>query len=91
MLLLPQGADQYVFSDRVVRAGACQRLLPDAVNPDGIRTSLVSLLSDADYRNAARRLQAEIAAMPAPETVVADIEDVVRSARRREVVAVQRC
>lgn len=77
MLLLPQGADQYILSDLVVSAGACRRLRPSEVCPSAIRASVLSLLSERSYRDAAGRIQREIAAMPAPETVAAGLVEEV--------------
>jgi UDP:flavonoid glycosyltransferase YjiC (YdhE family) len=74
LLVLPQGADQYLIGDRVVSCGAGLRLAPPEVNPDSVRRCVLDLLHGTEYRRAARRVQAEIAAMPAPEETVPLIE-----------------
>ena len=81
LLLMPQGADQYVLTELVVRAGAAVCLPPPAVNARNIRQAVLSLLNEPAYRAAARSLQTEMAAMPPPEAVVPEIETVVQSAR----------
>jgi UDP:flavonoid glycosyltransferase YjiC (YdhE family) len=78
LLVVPQGADQYVISERVVRSGAGVRLLTEQVTPAAIRAAALELLqSESPYRLAARRVQAEILAMPAPEETVDCLTDVL--------------
>jgi MGT family glycosyltransferase len=66
LLMVPQGADQYVISDLVVAAGAGLQLAPSDVRPATIRAAVITLLQVPHQRASARRLQAEIAAMPGP-------------------------
>ena len=77
LLLLPQGADQYVISDLVHRSGASLLLTPEATNPSIVRSSTLSLLQEPAYKAAARRLQHEIAGMPAPDQAVSLVELIV--------------
>ncbi len=77
LLILPQGADQYLNGDHVVSSGAGLRLVKDDVTPASVRTSVISLLTLPTFRAAARQLQCEIASMPAPQEVVPIIEEVV--------------
>ncbi|HKV59023.1 MAG TPA: glycosyltransferase [Ktedonobacteraceae bacterium] len=74
LLVLPQGADQYVIGDLVVAAGAGLLLVPSEVNPASVRASVLALLGEPDRWVGARRLQREIAAMPGPDEVVGLIE-----------------
>lgn len=87
LLLLPQGADQYVISDLVCSAGAGLVLAPAEVNPAAIRSSVLTLLWEPAQRACARRLQAEIAAMPGPMEVVQFIDETCRSTGSAHVLA----
>jgi UDP:flavonoid glycosyltransferase YjiC (YdhE family) len=69
-LCLPQAADQFRNADGGGRAGAALTLAPADVTPDAVRAAVERLLSDPDLRVGAQSVAAEIAAMPAPETVV---------------------
>ena len=73
-LLLPQGADQFRNTEACLAAGAGLALSGDDVAPDAIDAALTELLSDSSYGDAARRVQAEIAAMPDVDEVAAVIE-----------------
>jgi UDP:flavonoid glycosyltransferase YjiC (YdhE family) len=77
LLILPQGADQYIIGDLVAATGAGLLLAPPDVNPSSVRASVRSLLSEPDRWVGTRRLQREIAAMPGPAEVVSLIEQVV--------------
>jgi UDP:flavonoid glycosyltransferase YjiC (YdhE family) len=83
LLILPQGADQYVMGDRVLAAGVGLRLAPADVNPSSVRASVLALLEESSYRAGAQRLQREIAAMPCPEEAVLLIEEVAAAAVSR--------
>jgi len=73
-LLLPQGADQFRNTEACVAAGAGIALAGDDVTPEAIGAALTQLLSDGSYRDAAGRVQAEIAAMPDADEVAAVVE-----------------
>jgi UDP:flavonoid glycosyltransferase YjiC (YdhE family) len=75
LLILPQGADQYVIGDLVRAAGAGLLLAPADVNPSTVRSNVLSLLNEPAHRAGARRLQREIAAMPGPAEAVPLIEE----------------
>jgi UDP:flavonoid glycosyltransferase YjiC (YdhE family) len=79
LLVLPQGADQYIIGDLVQASGAGLCLTPQRVNASTIRQSVLALLHEPGYRANARRLQREIAAMPAPEEAVRLIEAMAAS------------
>jgi UDP:flavonoid glycosyltransferase YjiC (YdhE family) len=70
-LCLPQAADQFRNAEGGERAGASLTLRPGEVTRDSVQANAGRLLSDAHLFTGAQRLAAEIAAMPAPETVVA--------------------
>ena len=77
LLILPQGADQYIIGDLVAAAGAGLLLTPPDVNPSSVQASVLALLSEPDRWVGTRRLQREIAAMQAPAEVVPLIEQLV--------------
>ncbi len=81
LLILPQGADQYVVGDLVRAAGAGLCLTPQHVNASTVRQSVLALLDEPGYRANARRLQREIAALPGPEEAVHLIEEVAACQR----------
>jgi UDP:flavonoid glycosyltransferase YjiC (YdhE family) len=76
LLILPQSADQYVIGAQVASSGAGLRLIPPEVNVDSIRESVLDPLHRTSYRRAARRIQAEIGAMHAPDDMVPVIEPI---------------
>lgn len=70
LLLVPQGADQFENAASCARAGAGRVLAPDDVTPVAVRDAVLSLLGpDSGERMAARRVAAEIEAMPGPAAV----------------------
>jgi EryCIII-like glycosyltransferase len=70
LVLIPQGADQFDNARACQRAGAAQVLLGDQVTPEAVREAVDAVLPDASpERAAARRLAAEIAAMPSSTEV----------------------
>jgi UDP:flavonoid glycosyltransferase YjiC (YdhE family) len=74
-LLLPQGADQFVNGDLLVKVGAGRVLTNDAQSPGAIGEAVAALLrTDSPERAGAARIQDEIAAAPSPADVVADLE-----------------
>ncbi len=74
-LLLPQGADQFVNGDLLVKVGAGRVLTNDAQSPGAIGEAVAALLRpDSPERAGAARIQDEIAATPSPADVVADLE-----------------
>ncbi len=65
-LLLPQGADQPFNAIAIARAGAGRALTNDEQTPSTLETAVGELLAEGPERLAAKRLAAEIEAMPAP-------------------------
>jgi UDP:flavonoid glycosyltransferase YjiC (YdhE family) len=72
---LPRGADQFANADRVKAAGAGIRLLPDELTRDSLRRALRAVLYDDVYAQSAQALSVEIAAMPSPAEVLAELEE----------------
>lgn len=79
-LVVPQGADQFRNADAVVARGVGDQLLPAEVSV-AIITDTVErlLLSDSPVRSACADVAAEIAAMPSPDEVAADLEALAAS------------
>ena len=72
-LLLPQGADQFSNADAVLAAGVGDRLLGADVTADAVAEKARHLLTDSSVRDAARVLADEVAAMPSPAEVAAEL------------------
>ena len=69
LLALPNQADQFENAAAVGAAGAAEVLLPSELASETLRHKVTSLLADTRYREAARDLASEIAAMPSPTEV----------------------
>jgi UDP:flavonoid glycosyltransferase YjiC (YdhE family) len=65
-----QSADQFFNAEILTAAGVARALPNDAQRPGAIAGAVEALLGDAPERQAAARLQNEIAAMPSPAEVV---------------------
>jgi UDP:flavonoid glycosyltransferase YjiC (YdhE family) len=75
-VVLPQIPDQSTFADLVAAAGA-GRSLADQDSQRSIevlKSAITSVLDEPAYRDAAKRLQAEIEAMPEPASIVAELQ-----------------
>ena len=72
-VVLPQSADNFVNATLLDEAGAAHTLMPGEVTGAGVRSALRTVLATAAYGERAQRLAAEIAAMPSPEAVAADL------------------
>jgi UDP:flavonoid glycosyltransferase YjiC (YdhE family) len=72
-LLLPKGADQFENADTVVAADLAAVLEPSEATPDAIATAATTSLQAA--RPGAERVREQIAAMPSPADVLADLCD----------------
>jgi UDP:flavonoid glycosyltransferase YjiC (YdhE family) len=73
-VLVPQGADQFDNAARCVAAGVAVVLEPDELTADAVRAALRRVLDEPSFGAAARALQAEIEAMPAPEEAASAVE-----------------
>jgi MGT family glycosyltransferase len=69
-LVLPQGADQFGNAEALAELGAGRALTGDAITADAIEEHARFLLDDVHAREVARKVSAEIAAMPSPAEVV---------------------
>ncbi|MCI2418794.1 glycosyltransferase [Saccharopolyspora sp. K220] len=72
-LLLPQGADQFTNADTVFELGVGDRLLGEQVTAEAVTEQARRLLTDESVHSAAERLAAEVAAMPTPAEVAAQL------------------
>jgi UDP:flavonoid glycosyltransferase YjiC (YdhE family) len=72
-LLLPQGADQFANADAVLAAGVGDRLLGAEVTAEAVAAKARHLLADSAVRDAAQTLAGEVAAMPSPAEVAAEL------------------
>jgi len=70
---VPQGADNFAIAQRLHDAGAARTLMPGDATRDAVRDATVRVLDDAVHRQAAHRLGDEIAAMPSPDEVAAEL------------------
>ena len=53
--------------------GAAAVIPPDAITPGAVRDAVQLILKDETYRGAAARIRDEIAAMPSPAAVAAEL------------------
>ncbi|MET7935542.1 nucleotide disphospho-sugar-binding domain-containing protein [Streptomyces sp. NPDC005322] len=82
-LVLPQLADQFWHGDALARVGA-GITIEDAARQDDpapVREAVAALLGEPGYAKAAGELREEMAAMPAPSRVSADLEELAGSHR----------
>ena len=77
VLMLPQGADQFYNAERILAAGAGLVLRPLEVGVESVRDAVRALLTDPAFGVRARKIAAEIAAMPPPEAALRHLEDLV--------------
>ncbi len=68
-LVLPQGADNFSNAAAIRTAGAGEQLFGADLTAEAVTTTVRKLLADESYRDAAKSVAAEIAAMPAPAEV----------------------
>ncbi|MFD7286740.1 glycosyltransferase [Streptomyces sp. NPDC059863] len=73
MVVVPQGADQFIQADRVAAAGAGLGLPGGMATPEGVAKAASAVLADQGFRAAARTVADQIAAMPAPAEVAATL------------------
>ena len=72
-LVLPQGADQFINADVIAGAGLGSALRGAEATSEAIGAAAAQLLGDAGVRAAAGEVAAEIAAMPGPDQVAANL------------------
>ena len=69
-LALPQTADQFENSERLVAVGAGRQLLPAERDPDAVVAAAADLLDDPLYRKNAEAVADENRYLPSPAEVV---------------------
>jgi UDP:flavonoid glycosyltransferase YjiC (YdhE family) len=74
MIMVPQGADQFIQAERVAASGAGLALTPDRYTPDAAAQALGRVLNEPGFAEEARRISDEIAAMDSPEVVAERLE-----------------
>lgn len=72
-LVLPQGADQFINADVLAEVGAAAKLVGPEITADAVAEAARHLLDDSSARDVAAKVAVEIAAMPAPAAVVAEL------------------
>ena len=72
-LLLPQAADQWLNAEAGASGGVALALMPDEFSVTAVRDGLARVLADGELRKAARRVSAEIAAMPSADAVAVEL------------------
>ena len=77
-LVLPQGADQFINADVLAEVGAGAKLVGPAITADAVEDTARRLLDDPAVRGVAAKAAAEIAEMPAPSAVVAQLATLPR-------------
>lgn len=78
-VVLPLGADQFANSDAVSDSGAGRCLHPAELTGENLRAMAGEVLESQTARTASARLAAEIAAMPAPETVARRLGELIQN------------
>jgi UDP:flavonoid glycosyltransferase YjiC (YdhE family) len=68
-VVIPQGADNFIIASMLERAGVAHVLQPGEESSDHIRDGVRRILEEPEYARAARRVAAEIVAMPGPKEV----------------------
>lgn len=69
LVMTPLGADQPHFSSRAAAAGAGIAFELGQANPGGVAEAVATVLREPNYREAARKVAAEIANMHSPNEV----------------------
>lgn len=82
LVLVPDGADQFVNAESCRRAGVARVLMPAEAGPAAVREAVMSVLrDDAPERGAAKQVAEEIAGLPPVSEVVRDLEIAVGGVR----------
>jgi len=74
-VVLPQGADNFVNGWLLARGGAGVTIGPEDLTPEAVRDAVRLVLEQPSFRDAARRLAAELAALPEPAEVARTLRD----------------
>ena len=78
-LLVPLAADQPENAALCVEAGIALRLDPDALTSEAVAAAAQRLLEEPSFRDRARAVAIEIAAMPDADTALVEVERLVSS------------
>jgi len=78
LVMIPQGADQFINTARVVKAGAGLPVTPARFTSDALRDAATLVLRHSSYAASARRIAAQIATMPPAELVASELVTSVR-------------
>jgi UDP:flavonoid glycosyltransferase YjiC (YdhE family) len=70
---LPQSADNFINASLLAGTGAAHTLMPGEVTGPAVRAALRTVLGIGTYRQRARKLAEEIAAMPSADDVAAEL------------------
>jgi MGT family glycosyltransferase len=79
LVMLPSAADQPENAARCAAAGVAIVLPPGSRQPQAVRDAVAAVLTEGRWSAAARRIQAEIAAMPAPVEVLPALEELAQA------------
>ncbi|MFG1925925.1 glycosyltransferase [Cryptosporangium sp. NPDC048952] len=69
MVVIPQGADQFLQADRVSTAGAGLALPPGQSGPEAVAEALTRVLSEPSFRNRAEEIRIQTSTMPSAAEV----------------------
>lgn len=75
MVCIPLGADQPLNAERCTALGVGQELDALTFKPEDVHAATSAVLTEPRYRSSAKRVQAEIAAMPSTRDALALLED----------------
>lgn len=78
LVVVPQGADQFLQAAVVSASGTGIAVQPGPDVPQAVAKAVTALRTDAAYRDAARAMAAQVAAMPSPADVAATLADALR-------------
>jgi MGT family glycosyltransferase len=70
---LPQSADNFINATLLSETGAAESLMPGEVTGPAVRAALRTVLGTGTYRERARKIAEEIAAMPSADDVAAGL------------------
>ncbi len=77
LVIVPIAADQHDNAERCQSAGVARVLSADALTAESVREAAAEVLGDRSYRVAAATIRDQIAEMPPPAEVLADLERLV--------------
>jgi UDP:flavonoid glycosyltransferase YjiC (YdhE family) len=78
MVIIPFFADQPMNAARAVALGASITIEPRQLSPANVAEAVTRILTEPRWRVAAQTIQREIAAMPSPQEVAADVAALAR-------------